>query len=98
MKDKKPNSNGKLLPVTKYTTPDKVRIKLLRKENPKSPLSPSAARYELYRTVKTVGEYRDLMRQQKTPHYANLDLTRDEKRGHIQLVGKKELPVDTTNL
>lgn len=91
MRVKKLDRNGKLLPVTKYTTPDKVRIKLLRRENPKSPMSPSAARYELYRTVKTVGEYRELMRKAKTPHYANLDLTRDEQRGHIQLVGKKEL-------
>lgn len=92
MRVKKSDQNSKLLPVTKYTAPDSVEIKLLRKENPKSPLSPSAKRYELYRTVKTVGEYRALMKKAKTPHYANLDLTRDEQRGHIKLKGKKELP------
>ena len=92
MRVKKSEQNGTLLPVTKHTTPDSVRIKVLRKENPKTPLSPSAERYELYRTVKTVGEYRELMKKRKTPHYANLDLSRDEQRGHIQLKGKRELP------
>jgi len=92
MRVKKSEQNSKLLPVTIHTAPDTVKIKLVRKENPKSPLSPSAMRYELYRTVKTVGEYRELMRKAKTPHYANLDLTRDEQRGHIKLVGKKEWP------
>jgi hypothetical protein len=90
MRVKKSEQNSKLLPVTKYTAPDTVKIKLVRKENPKSPLSPSAKRYELYRTVETVGEYRALMKKAKTPHYANLDLTRDEQRGHIKLIGKKE--------
>ena len=90
MRVKKSEQNGTLLPVTRHTTPDSAKIKLLRKENPKSPLSPSAKRYELYRTVTTVGEYRELMRKAKTPHYANLDLSRDEQRGHIKLIGKKE--------
>ena len=92
MRVKKSEQNGSMLPVTRYTTPDTVKIKLLRKENPKSPMSPAANRYELYRQVKTVGEYRELMRKAKTPAFANLDLTRDAQRGHIQLVGKKELP------
>jgi hypothetical protein len=92
MRVKREDQANGLLPVTKYTTPDSVRIKLLRKDNPKSPMSPSAQRFELYKTVKTVGEYRELMRKAKHPHYANLDLARDERRGHIKLVGKKELP------
>ncbi|RPJ19484.1 MAG: hypothetical protein EHM33_30205 [Chloroflexi bacterium] len=92
MRVKKADQNGTLLPVNRYTTPDTVKIKLLRKDNPKSLMSPSAKRFELYRTVKTVGEYRDLMRKAKTPAYANIDLTRDEQRGHIALIrgGKKE--------
>jgi len=77
----------KRLPVTKYTVPDKTKIQVVRKDNPKTPMSPSSKRFELYRTIKTVGEYRELMRKQKTPHYANLDLARDYARGHIKLVG-----------
>jgi len=92
MRVKKTDQNGSLLPVTRHTTPDSVQIKLLRKENPKSPMSPAAKRYDLYSKVKTVGEYRELMRKAKTPAYANLDLTRDEARGHIMLKRKAERP------
>ena len=90
MRVKRSEQLTKLFPVTKHTTPDTVKIKILRKENPKSPLSPAAKRFDLYQKAGTVGEYRALMRKAKTPHYANLDLTRDEQRGHIKLIGKKE--------
>jgi len=85
---KKAAGNGKHLPVTQHTVPDSTKLTVVpkwRKDNPKSPMSPSAKRFELYKTVSTVGEYRALMRKPpwKKPHFANLDLARDKARGYI---------------
>lgn len=81
-------SNGsKPLPVTRFTVPDSRKLTVVaawRDKNPKSPMSPTAKRFELYKKVETVGEYRALMRKQKTPHFANLDLARDRARGYIK--------------
>jgi len=78
-KDKK-----KTMPVTRWTVPDDAKITVLVPENPKSPMSPSSKRFELYLKVGTVGKYRELMKRAGTPHYANLDLARDRDRGYIK--------------
>jgi len=77
------------LPVTRWTVPDERKIVITKKGevNPKSPMSPSWKRYELYKIAETVGGYRKFMRQGKAggkSHFANLDLARDRERGYIK--------------
>ena len=77
------------LPVTRWTVPDERKITITKKGevNPKSPMSPSWKRYELYKIAETVGGYRKFMRQGKAggkSHFANLDLARDRDRGYIK--------------
>jgi hypothetical protein len=86
-KPKKPKRHE--LPVTRWTVPDERKIVITKKGevNPKSPMSPSWKRYELYKIAETVGGYRKFMRQGKAggkSHFANLDLARDRERGYIK--------------
>lgn len=81
------NGLPKPLPVTRWTVPDDKKLTVLIDHNPKSPKSPSAMRFELYRKAETVGDYRKFMRLGRAggkAHFANLDLARDKARGYIK--------------